>query len=126
MQTLSYGFLKPQTGDRGSAYFPALEGDIQQLNDHVHNGVDSAKIASAGVLATTQAILSAAWVLVAGGTYRQLVTVPATITTLASWRVEFLDPSGFQQYLTMERVSTTTFYVYINDNSLALTAQYLS
>lgn len=125
MQTLTYGFLKPQTGDRGSVYFPALEDDIQQLNDHTHNGVDSALLSSSAFTAITQSIASGSWVLVSGGTYQQTVTVPAGITTLANWRVEFLDASGHQQYLTMERVTTTTFKVYINDNTVTLTAQYL-
>jgi hypothetical protein len=125
MQTLSFGFKKPQTGDRGSVYFPALEDDIQQLNDHSHNGVDSALLSSSSFQAITQNLAAADWVLVSNGKYRQLVTVPGAITTLADWRVEFLDSSGNQQYLTMDRVSTTTYYVSINDNSIALVAQYL-
>lgn len=41
MITLSYGYEKPQNGDTGDVFFPALERDIQRLNDHTHDGVNS-------------------------------------------------------------------------------------
>lgn len=41
MITLSYGFEKPVNGDTGDVFFPALERDIQRLNDHTHDGVNS-------------------------------------------------------------------------------------
>jgi hypothetical protein len=31
--TLSYGFEKPATGDKGTVFWPALEDNIQQLHE---------------------------------------------------------------------------------------------
>ena len=54
MITLGYGFKRPSSGDKGSAFFPALEDNITQLNDHTHNGVNSAPLAATAV--TTQSV----------------------------------------------------------------------
>ena len=78
MQILSHLFKKPQTGDKGSVFWPALEEDIQKMNDHTHNGSDSARIPSSSTTATTQSINSASWSSVGGGLYRQLITMPGT------------------------------------------------
>ena len=45
--TLSYGFVRPATGDKGSVFFPALEDNITQLNSHDHDGTDSALMTAA-------------------------------------------------------------------------------
>jgi hypothetical protein len=58
--TLSYGYKKPQTGDKGSSWFPDLEHDIQQLNDHTHNGVTSAKIPTTNI-SPVKYVLSGSW-----------------------------------------------------------------
>jgi hypothetical protein len=127
--TLSYGFVKPQTGDKGSVFFPDLEDNIQQLNDHTHNGTNSAKLTAAAMTATTQAILSASWSLLGDGIYRQLVTVPASLTgnggTYDNHAVQFRNTAnGRMLYLSTEKASSTTYYLYINDNSIDVTAVY--
>lgn len=124
MLTLSYGYLKPQTGDKGSIFFPALEADIQQLNDHTHNGVNSALISSSSITPLTQAILSAAWVATTGGTYRQLVTVTGGLMYDQFTVSVKLTATGHLIYPSIEKVSSTTFYVYTNDNSLDYTLVY--
>lgn len=131
MLTLSYGFKKPQTGDKGNVFFPALEDNIQQLNDHSHNGVDSAPISVAYLTKSSQSILAAAWVAVAGhtGTYRQEVTMPAGITW-SNFIPRFLisggGTDGHQIFPTLEKGSASNkYYIYINDNTLALTALYV-
>lgn len=126
MLTLTNGFKKPQNGDDGSVWFPAMEDNIQQLNDHNHNGVNSELIPSYLLTPTTQAISSAGWVATSGGTYRQLVTVPNS-KNVSNGFVVFKNSSTFSQmFLQTEYVSATTYYVYINDNSVSLTAYYLS
>lgn len=47
MEVLSYGFKKPENTDTGDVVFPALQDNIQQLNDHTHDGQNSAFIAQA-------------------------------------------------------------------------------
>lgn len=126
MLTLSNGFKKPQTGDDGATWFPAMEDNMQQLNDHTHNGTNSEKIQSYNITPTTQSILSAGWVATSGGTYRQLITVPNS-KNVSNGFVVFKDSTTFAQlYLEAEYVSITTYYVYTNDNSISLTAYYVS
>ena|ERR1700692_470620 len=124
MLTLTYGFKKPQTGDNGSVFFPALEGNFQQLNDHTHNGTNSALLPTASLAVTTQAIASGGWSSQGGGTYRQLVTLPGGLQFDAI--VISMRDAATGNYInpTIEKVSATTYYVYINDNTLNLTAYY--
>ena len=125
MITLAYGLKKPTTGDRGSSFFPALEGDIAQLDAHYHNGTDSAKIPSSSISLTTQSILAAAWVAQGGGTFRQAVTLPNAMLYdqhIIRFRLTVL---GHEIFPTVEKLAANQYYVYINDNSLAITAIYV-
>lgn len=127
MQILSYLFKKPQTGDKGSVFWPALEEDIQKMNDHTHNGSNSARLSSSSITASTQAISSVSWSATSGGTYRQLVTLPGTML-YDEYIIVFKDqasPKG-QLFLNVEKVSSNTYYVYINDNTKSITAYYLA
>lgn len=120
MITLSKGFLKPQNPDTGDIWFPGMETNMQKLNDHTHNGTDSQLLAT-----TSQSILAGGWAAApqGGGLYRQLCTVPTGMSydTCDIW---VLRSTGERAYATMERVSSTTFYLYTNDNTLAYTLQY--
>lgn len=123
MLTLSYGFKKPQDGDKGSIFWDALADDIQQLNDHTHNGVDSALLSSSAMTGLTQSVLAAGWVHQGGGTYRQLVNTPGG-RDIDNYQLSFKDANGHQLVLTVEKVTDSSFYVYINDNTVDLTAMY--
>lgn len=125
--TLSYGYIKPVTGDRGSVWFPALESDIQRTNDHTHNGTDSALLPSTSVQVTVGSAPSGSWVAQGGGRYRQTVTAPAAITEINNVAIlARLNSTKAILYPTIERVTATTFYVYTNDNSLTFDILYLS
>lgn len=119
MQTLSYGYKKPQNTDTGDAIFPALEGDVQQLNDHNHDGTNSAPLAT-----RQQSILAANWA--PSGTtpaYRQILTVPNGLQydTCQIW---VRRSTGEQVYPDLRRVSSTTFYFYNANNTDAYTVNY--
>jgi hypothetical protein len=121
MQTLSHGIKKPNTGDRG--FFSALEDNFQQLNDHTHNGIDSEQLNCKSIAGVTGTISSASWVDLGDGNYRFLVTVPAGVTyddSVISVRLS----TGHVIYPSIEKVSNTQFYVYVNDNTLNLTLVY--
>ncbi len=126
--TLSYGWIKPQTGDRGSTFFPQLEANIQKDNDHTHNGTNSAFLSPSAFSVTgfTSTIASGSWAAVSGksGLYEQTVTVPAAVTEVNNYDIHIYNSSGHRLDLTIERQSATTYKVYINDNSLTLTAVY--
>lgn len=124
MLTLTYGFKKPQTGDFGTTFWPALEDDIQQLNDHTHNGTNSAQLTTASVVPVTDTVLAASWSHQGGGTYRQQVTMPAGML-FDDYQTLFKDSSGNQLFLSVSKTGASTYYVYINDNSLQLTVYYV-
>lgn len=123
--TLSYGYVKPATGDSGTTLFGYLEDNIQQLNDHTHNGVNSAKLTAASVTAVTQSVLAASWSATSQGNYRQLVTLPGSLD-YDEINILMKNSSGHIVFPTIEKVSDTTFYVYTNDNATAFTAVYTS
>lgn len=128
METLSYGVKKPQTGDKGSVFFPALEDDLEQLNDHNHNGTNSEKLTGSSVTAVKQNIANSGWASHGSdGGFRQLVTMPGTML-FDDYLVLFKDQATGKKQILLEaeKVSSNTYYVYCNDDSLSITAYYLS
>lgn len=124
MNILTYGVKQPQTGDKGSVFFPALEDDLAYLDAHTHDGVQGAPIPATNIQAVTQSVLAASWVSVSGGFYRQLLTV-ANGKNYDDVDITFrLTSTGEPVFLRTEKVSSTTYYVYINDSTLTLTAHY--
>ncbi len=122
MQTLSNGYKKPQTGDRGATVFPALEDNIQRLNDHTHNGVNSEKLTSDSYTSLSSTILPAAWSLVSPGVYRALVTMPGAM--LFDSKAVTLRTNDRTLYGDCQKVTANTFYVVVNDNSLTVKVVY--
>ena len=119
--TLSYGFVKPVSGDVGNAFFTPMEANIQQLNDHTHNGTNSANLPAQSILGVSVSAPSGSWVANgATGHYRQSVTLPAgfSFDTVA---LSVRTAAGIYVYSTIEKISATQFYVYTTDNTLTLT-----
>lgn len=122
--TLTYGLVVPADGETGSIVFPILEADITQIDGHSHNGVNSARLTRTAITSITALISSASWVATTGGTYRQLVTMPAGVSYGDVFINFVLTTLGHQIFPTVEKVSASTYYVYTNDNSLDYTAVY--
>lgn len=125
--TLSFGFIKPQTGDKGSTWFPALEANIQQLNDHTHDGVTSSKLTANSVESLEQVVTNAGWSLVTTGTYRQLISLPGSLQfdqQMIRFILNTAPYIGHEIYPSIERVTANSYYIYINDNSLGLRILY--
>ncbi len=123
--TLSHGYKKPSTGDRGSTWFSNLEDNITLSNSHAHDGTDGENILAKNITKATASVASGSWAAVVGqaGTYSQTVTLPSGYL-MSTVQIHFLDPNGHQLMLSWEKASTTTYTVFINDNSLTLTAVY--
>lgn len=122
MLTLSYGFKLPQTGDKGSVWFPALEDDITQLNAHDHNGVNSAPIPGGSITPSITNIATVDWVVFGSG-YRVLVTLPSGYlfeNTHKEFRLVGSPQDGAIVNPTIEKVDNTSFYVFSNLNTIAL------
>lgn len=130
MLTLNYGYKLPETGDRGSIFWPALEFDIQRLNDHNHDGANSQKLVASSVQGIADTISSAGWVAVAGqpGTYSQDVTMPPN-TLFDDYGFDFRINSGInigrQIHLTVVKLAAAQYRIFANDNTLNLRVLYL-
>lgn len=120
MITLSYGYKKPQNPDTGDIFFPALEDNWQRVNDHNHDGSNSAPLAI-----TNQQILPGAWVAapIGGGMYRQVVTLPGT-RQYDTTEYQFRLSNGARVYPNVEKVSANSYYIYTNDNTQTYVAFY--
>ena len=131
METLSYGYKNPETNDKGTGtngWFQAINDDIDQLNDHNHNGTNSALLALSALTKATGSIAVADWTNDGGGNYSKVVTVPASISGASSpfndisyYNIVFKDATagatlGDRLMLTVERESATTFTVRSNQN----------
>lgn len=124
MNTLTYGMQVPSNGDFGSVFYPALAANFTQIDAHNHDGTTSPKITSFSITPITQAIIHADWVLVSNGIYRQAVTVPAGLS-YDSVIISFRDATSGNYYdLSVEKITSGQYYVYINDNTVDLTASY--
>lgn len=125
--TLTYGMKKPIAGERGSTVFTALEDNITRADAHSHNGTDSARLNPKDFSKTHTTLASGDWVAVAGqtGTYRQLLTVPSGYSVDDAIMKFYLSATGHPIYPSVEKASSTTAYVYINDNTLAVKVTYV-
>lgn len=132
MLQTSNGFNKPETGDKGSIFFPALEENIQQLNDHSHDGEDTNKLTTIAFNHNSSDALSSNWgleLVAKPGQYRQLVTLPVVGTvplTLGNIGLFVIDAdTGHPHYPTIEQNTATTFYIYTNDSNLSFKIIYV-
>jgi hypothetical protein len=124
MLTLSYGYKLPQSGDKGSTLWTALQDDITRVNGHTHNGSDSAKIPVQNLTTTTQAITAAGWTLgSSAGHYSQVITMPAGFT-YDNFIIDFRDASNRKVYIGVTKFDATSFTIFSIDNTLTLTAIY--
>lgn len=127
--TLTYGRKLPTDGDRGSTWFDDLEDNIALDDAHTHDGITSPFIPSQNISKQTQNILAGNWVAVGGqqGTFSQTVVTPSGVT-LANMLPKFQVNSGGDLgdiiYPTIHQISSNSFEIFINDNSLDILASY--
>ena len=115
--TLTYGLKLPTAGDRGAPLFADLEGNINQLDSHNHNGTNSAKIAASSVDSSLVSVPAANWVSQGDGLYDQVVTIPAAFSYdehKISVRIESTKEYIFPK---VEKVAATQVRVWTNDNT---------
>lgn len=124
MLTLTYGYKVPETNDRGSIVFPALEANFTRLDGHDHDGVNSKKIPGSSLQSTVVSISAAAWGSdLGGGYYSQVVNVPTGVDYDAG-TIEFRTSTGERLYPKVTRVSGAQVTVFCADNTLAMKAYF--
>lgn len=124
--TTTYGYIKPNNGERG--FWANLNANTDRLNNHTHDGVDSAKIPPTSITKATQSILSASWSSTGGGNYTQTVTLPTGYTFSNGLSVKFYTTVGGtikdELHASIVWISNSQYQLQVNDNTLALTAVY--
>lgn len=126
--TLSYGFKLPVDGDTAggtSGWFDTLEFDITQLNSHDHDGTDSAAISGKFVTIGSTSAPSGSWgSAVSTGVYRQTVALPSGFTFDNVVIQVRITSTGEVVYPTIEKISSTSMYVYTGDNTVSYTVYF--
>lgn len=119
------GYKLPSDGDRGT-WWDDINFNTQRTNDHTHDGSDSQALSTAVLTKGSLSVASGSWVAVAGqaGTYRQLCTHPTGYTFPTACMTVYETATGNLIYPSIEKVSASTFYIYINDNTLDLVVKY--
>lgn len=108
---LSNGYKLPETGDFGNIWFTALEDNITRVNSHNHDGVNSEKISSVNITATTATIASGSFAA-SGNRFVASATVPSG-QTIDTTQISFRDPTTKESiYLEIEKTSSTQYNVY--------------
>jgi hypothetical protein len=131
MDTTTYGYKKPTSGTRAkgsSGWMQALNYNTDRLDDHNHDGSNSALLEMSSFTPYTNTIAAASW-SASGAGYKQTVTVPAGVTDINNYNVKFVAsaPAGVASQIIQlhyKRLTATTYELYCNDATLALTAIY--
>lgn len=126
--TLSRGYKSPNSPDTGAIFFPDITTDIQQMNDHTHNGADGAPMGK------VQTVSSGSWGTAdSNGRYSQVITLPTYTNGAISYQLKFdevqidLRLASTQEavYGKIVKASTNSYTVYTNDNTVSFTAVYI-
>lgn len=113
MITLSNGYQLPEDGDLGDIWFDALEANIQRLNEHTHNGVNSEKLDSSSIESLFSTINSGDFTLV-GTEYTHQLTLPA-LMQVDTTSIEFRDATTSEPiYMRWEKFSVTQINIFSN------------
>lgn len=121
--TLSKGYKKPEIGDR--EFYTDLEDNIDRINDHNHDGVNSQLLNIEDFVKKTSTVLAAAWGSDLGGsTYRQTITMPLPLEFDTS-TIFVRTSTGSVIYPTILKTGTSAFSVTVNDNTLELVITYV-
>lgn len=122
--TLTYGRQVPDAGDRGVPLFVVLENNIKKDDAHNHDGVNSPALTAQSIVGIVDTLAHANWVAAtATGHYKQLVTMHAGFL-FDTTKISFRTTDGKYIYPTVERVTSSTYYVYTIDNTLDYLAVY--
>lgn len=128
----TYGYKVPSVGDLAKGtdgWYESIEFDIDRLDSHDHDGVNSTLLNFGSFAPFTNTVLAINWALDASGIYKQTVTVPSGVDDISNYNLKliFTAPAGKigeTAYLPYKRATATTYEIYCNDNTAAFTAIY--
>ena len=122
---LSFGYIKNQSGDKGSVFWPDLEFNIQRINDHSHNGVNSTRLDSTSIDPITQTVPNTGWASLGDGNFKQTITVLAGVNLYKKVPIIFDALTTKLLNLSCHITSASTYDVWTNDSSLSLKVIYV-
>tara|TARA_Y100000296_G_C5180060_1_gene263661 strand:+ start:2310 stop:2693 length:384 start_codon:yes stop_codon:yes gene_type:complete len=127
MEQLQFGLRKPQTKDKGSEFFPALEELFDWVVAHKHTGSDSQSLSVTNIVRETVTLSSNDWTGVTQG-FTQVVDMPSGLSlnnTVPTFKIVSGSQEGTRIYPTVNRITDTQFEVIINDNSFDLEVSFI-
>jgi hypothetical protein len=124
VRTTPYGYRVPQTGDAAKGiggWYESVEFDVDRLDNHNHDGTNSRLLSSTAIPTATVDVLAANW-LPDGPSYKQTVTMPASVPEVDNVSVRFkqtapVGPAGMNAMLSFKRLTATTVEIYCSDNT---------
>jgi hypothetical protein len=124
--TLSKGYRQPENGDR--SWYGDLNFNIERLNDHQHDGVDSAQIQLRHIVKQSQVIADTDWGPDLGGaTYSYSVTMPSGLA-FTDAQLRFVEVTGtntgVEIHPTVIQTAAGAFDVLVNDNTMTVKVIY--
>ena len=131
--TLSNGYKKPETGDKGATVFNALEDNIDRVNGHSHDGTDSNKLDTFAFGRGSVTVPNTGWTA-EGNIYRQSVTFPTgySVANGAEWGKAsirfYFDGGNYDKeelFPKTERIDDTSFYLYSTVNNQGFTCTFV-
>lgn len=122
--TLTHSTEIPSSGENGQQFCPELERNWTRYDEHDHSGGSKgAAVPSTSITKQTGTAPSGSWALVANDIYKQTVTLPTGYAYDTTTIFAFIDNAPVA--LRIEKASSNTFEVYINDNSKAVSFLYI-
>ena len=113
--TLTFGLVRPETGDKGNVWFPALEGNITQLDAHTHDGVTSAPIPSSSIQPSVVDVDTTGWSATGNGFFTKGLTFPGNYLNSTS-QIRFLADGGSR-----DREELFPTYTLTDDTNMVIT-----
>jgi hypothetical protein len=123
--TLSKGYKLPETGDRGSSFFPDLEDNIELGNSHKHDGSDGERVNIKDLVKQSQTLSNGDWGADTGGsTYTRSVTMPTGVI-FDDVILKFKTSGGDVIYPTVTKTGASAYDITVNDNSITVLVTYV-
>lgn len=122
--TLTYGTEIPSAGENGQQFCPQLERNWTRYDEHDHSGGNKGSlIPSTSVTKGTGTAPSGSWASPVNDVYSQNVSLPTNYAYDTTQIIPFIDNAPVS--LRIEKVDSSTFTVYCNDNSKTVSFLYI-
>jgi len=122
---LTHGTEIPNAGESGNIFCPKLERNWARYDAHDHTGGDKGSMLDPGTAFTKQTdkALIAGWALDANDVYKQDITLPTGYDYDTTFIRTLISDEEYN--LRIEKVSSSIFTIYCNDNTVDVDIVYM-